>query len=149
MHRWLAVGVSCLMVGVAMAQEAQAPSYTRGDNPFQGEFAIELGKPVTLNVEVQGVRLRTLTLTPTAEVVPGKEIRCDVLLDGENAGDAKATITTILLLEDSDSQALERVTPDSFRVRGGRTFEDTERVKVTGDALNAARKVYVFIEIQT
>ena len=131
--------------GVANAQGA-AP-YTPSENPFQGDYAITLGRPVALHVEVVGIRLDSLTLRTPAEIKAGEPVRCDVVVAGHNAGERKAELTIVLLLEDRDVKALERVALEPFKVKSGKDFSESQQVDVGADALAAASRVYVFVQV--
>ncbi|HVN77250.1 MAG TPA: hypothetical protein VMT19_13110 [Thermoanaerobaculaceae bacterium] len=145
MRRVIFALVFALVAGTLCAQEA--PVYARGENPFQGDFPFALGQPINLNVDVEGVRLDAVTVSARGEVRAGEKVRCETLLAGNNTTDKKPTLTMVLLLEDADGKALEKVTFDQFRAKAGKEFQERQRVVITGEALAAAHKVYVFVQI--
>ncbi len=137
-----------MVASVAGALYGQGtPTYTPVENPFQGDFAFTLGQPVSLRVDIQGVRLDNLTVTALAEARPGQKLKCEAVLAGDNSTDKKATLTPVLLLEDASGRALEKVSLDPFKVKTGREFQERQKITVEGDSATAARKVYVFIQV--
>ena len=145
MRRLILALVVALVAGVVCAQEG--PPYAPGENPFQGEYAFVPGQPIGLHVVVEGVQLAEVTLTPLAELRTGEKVKCDVVVAGNNTTNKKATLTTVLLLEDADSKGLARVTLEPFKTKAGKPFQEDQRLVVAGEALAGARKVYVFIQI--
>ncbi len=147
MRRFMLVAtMSALMTLPAWGQDA--PAFTRTSSPFQNEYELTLGRPVQLRVDIVGVRVDTLTVTPAAEVEAGKEIRTEFTVAGDNSASDKATVSAVLLLEDADGHGLERVTLDPFRVRGERSFDERQTIRVAGEALAAAAKIYVLLEVE-
>lgn len=146
MRRFMLVAtISALMTLPAWGQDA--PAFTRSSSPFQDEFALTLGMPIQVRVDIVGVRVETLTVTPAADVVAGKQIRTEFAVVGENSASDRATVSAVLLLEDADGHGLERVTLDPFRVRGERSYDERQTVRIPGEALAAAAKVYVLLEV--
>jgi hypothetical protein len=146
MQRFIcAIFVALAAAGVSQAQGA-AP-YAPSDNPFQGDYALALGRPVTLRVEVAGVRLDSLTVQAPAELKAGEPVRCDVSVAGHNAGERKVELTVVLLLEDRDVKALERVALEPFKVKSGKDFNEAQKLDIGADALAAASRVYVFVQV--
>ncbi|MCX7894895.1 MAG: hypothetical protein N2447_02930 [Thermoanaerobaculum sp.] len=140
------VVVLILGLGVGWAQEE--PSFQVVENPFQEEYALKLGEPVKLYVEVEGTRFADFTLTPQGNVEPGKTIKAQVMINGTRTASSRAEIVPVFLLEDANGKSLERVSPAPFKVRGSRPFEYRDTVNVSGDALAAAAKVWVYLEIR-
>ncbi|HUK11989.1 MAG TPA: hypothetical protein VLW17_01705 [Thermoanaerobaculaceae bacterium] len=147
MGRVIAAAATILVASAALAQEPTG--YAPGENPFQAEYAFGLGRPIQLRVEVLGVRFDAVTLSALDEVKPGAKVKCETLFTGTNAGDKKATLTMVLLLEDADGHNLERLTLDSFKVKAGKPYEERQKTQVSGDALAATAKVYVFVRVDT
>ena len=147
MRRFMLVAtMSAVMTLPAWGQEA--PAFARSSSPFQDEYELTLGRPVQVRVDIVGVRVDTLTVTPAAEVEAGKEVRTEFALSGDNSASDRATVTAVLLLEDADGHGLERVTLDSFRVRGERSFDERQTLRVPGEALAGAAKIYVLLEVE-
>ncbi len=145
MRRVVFALVSALIAGASVAQ--QAPAYASGENPFQGDFAFKLGEAVGVHVDIQGVRLDTVTVTALGEVRPGEKVKCEAVVAGNNTADKKASLTVVLLLEDANGKGLEKVALDTFKVKSGKEFQERQKVTVEGDTLAAARKVYLFVQI--
>ena len=145
MRRVVFALVAAMVAGALVAQET--PAYAPADNPFQRDFAFVLGQAVDLHVDIQGVRLDTVTVAAPGEARPGERVKCEAVLAGNNTADKKATLTTVLLLEDADGKALEKVALDPFRVKAKREFQERRKVTIAGDALAAARKVYLFVQV--
>ncbi len=145
MRRLVFALVAALVAGASVAQET--PTYAKGENPYGGEYPFAPGQPVALRVDVQGVRLDTLTVTPLGEVRPGEKVKCEAVLAGSNSLDKKATLTAVALLEDADGKSLEKIPLEAFKVRSAREFQERQKVTVEGDALAAARKVYLFVQV--
>ena len=137
--------VVALAAGGAMAQDT--PAYAPGENPFQGDYAITIGQPVVVRVDVQGVHLDGVTVTPLAEVKSGEKVKCEVAVDGANTAERKAELTTVLLLEDGNGKPLERVTLDAFKVKPGREFRERQRLQVDAATLTEAKRVYLFVQV--
>jgi hypothetical protein len=136
---------AALVAGIAWAQAS--PAYAPAENPFQGEYAFTLGQPVELRVEVEGVRLDNVAVTALQEVRAGESVKCEVRVVGSSVAAKKATLTTVLLLEDRDGRGLERISLDLFRVKSGKPFDEKQKIRVGGDALTGASKVYVFVQL--
>lgn len=146
MRQLMMAAVVCVMVAwPAGAQDA--PAFTPSSSPFQEEYELTLGRPVQVRVDIIGVRIATLTVTPAAEVEAGREIRTEFAFTGENSAADRATVNAVVLIENADGHALERVTLDSFRVRGERSFDERQTVRVAGDSLAAAARVYLLLEV--
>ena len=111
------------------------------------ELPFVLAQPVALKVEVEGVRFDAVTVTPIEDMRSDGPVRCSVELAGENAGEHKARVSMVLLLEEESGRALDRVKLDEFKSRYGRPFDETQRRDVPGEALGVAQKVYVYIEV--
>jgi len=144
MKRVIFALVAALVAGSVCAQEA--PAYAPGENPFQGDYAITIGQPVVLRVDVLGVRLKDVTVTPIGEVRSGEKVKCDVTITGANTAAKKADLTTVLLLEDGDGKGLERVSLDPFKVKSGKEFRERQRLSIEAATLTGARRVYVFVQ---
>jgi len=145
MRRGIFALVGARGAGALFAQES--PTYAPGDNPFQGDFNFTPGQAIGLHVDIQGVRLDSVTLSALGDVRPGEKVKCEVVVAGNNTSNKKATLTAVLLLEDADGKALEKVALDLFKAKAGKEFQDRQKLSVGGDALAGARKMYLFIQI--
>jgi hypothetical protein len=138
------MGAMALMLAVpALAQDA---GYATGENPFQAEYPFTAGQPIALKVRVQAVDFDTLTLAP--EPPSGDTASCLITLDGTNQGDRKVTLTGVVLLEDANGRALERLTMAQFRVKPGRPFTRREGLTLRAASVTAAAKVYLFLRVE-
>lgn len=147
-HKRALEGVACtlaalVIAGLAVAQEGYAPA----ENPFQADYAFRLGEPITVRVEVLGVRLDTFTLTAQQEPRAGETVKCEAQLLGSNVADKKAALTVVLLLEDAGGRGLGRVALEPFRAKPGKAFDETQRVTADGSALAAATRAYLFVQV--
>ena len=144
----LSVALSLVML-LGLLVASPGPAGTPAENPYQAEFEFALGKPVEMRVDVEGVSLESILVTARDVVRPGESVKCDVEFVGNNASDKKVTLTTVLLLEDAEGKGLSqgRVSLESFKVKGGRTFDDKQTITVPGDVLSQATKVYVLVEV--
>jgi hypothetical protein len=141
----IAALAAVLAVGFASGQEDSG--YATAENPFQGDFPLVVGQPLVLRVDVLGVHLDGVTVSALGEARAGQRSRCEVTVAGTNTGDKKPLVTAVLLLEDADDKPLERLTLDPFKVKPGKPFQEKQRLAVAGDALLAARKAYLFIQL--
>ena len=145
MHRVVAVLVVVLVAGVAVAQ--QPGSYTPAENPYQADLAFTSGKPIDLFVEIEGVRLDGIVVLPGGDARAGEQVECDIQVVGVSVAEKRATINTVILLEDAEGKPLERETLDPFRVKAGKPFDEKQKRAVSGSALINAAKVYVLVQV--
>ena len=145
MHRVITRLALAIATVAVFGQEM--PSYALGENPFQGDYALTIGEPVVLRAEVEGIWIDELTVTSLAAVKPGEKIKCEVSIAGMNKTDKKAHLTSVLLLEDGEGKALERVTLDPFKAKPGKQFREKKKLVIANDTLAFAHRVYVFIQV--
>lgn len=138
--------VLALLAGAMSAQEA--PAYTRVGNPYQADFAFKVGQPVGLRVEVAGLLLSDITVAPRHEIEAGKRIKCSVVVHGMGPSEQRVTLHIVLLLEDAGKRGLERIDLDPFRVKAGKAVDREETVKIGGDTLLGASRIYLFAEVE-
>ena len=143
LHGVARVLTALVIAGLAVAQEGYAPA----ENPFQADYAFRLGEPITLRVEVLGVRLDTFTLTAQQEVRAGETVKCQAQLVGSSVAEKKATLTVVLLLEDARGNNLGRVPLELFKAKPGKAFDEKQKVTAEGDALTGATRVYLFVQV--
>ena len=141
-------GVTCalaalVIAGLAVAQQGYAPA----ENPFQADYAFRLGEPITLRVELLGVRLDTFTLTAQPETPAGETVKCQANLVGSSVAEKKATLTTVLLLEDAAGRGLGRVALEPFKAKPGKPFDEKQKVTAGASALAGATRVYLFVQV--
>ncbi len=145
MRVFVAVGASILVAMTAAAQET--PAFKVSENPYQEELPFAVGQPVRLLVDVDGVRFTTLTVTPRGET-KGGEVTCEVSLDGTNQRPGKVEVSGVLLLEDARGKGIERLPLEAFKAKGGKDFNESFRVSLRAETLQAAERVYVFLELK-
>ena len=137
----------CMTVAIG-AQDAE---FRAADNPYQEEFAYQLGQELTPNVEIEGVRWMSVRLRPRdeGEIDPEKD-DVDVVLSVafDNRGTDDARVQVIVLLEDDAGRPLDRLSVDPIRVRDGRTQEADEKFRVPGASLLAVGRIYLFLELE-
>lgn len=141
-------GVACALAALVIAAVGVAQvGYAPAENPFQADFAFRLGEPITLRVEVLGVRLDTFTLTAQQNVRVGETVKCQAQLVGRSVAEKKATLTTVLLLEDARGNNLGRVPLAPFKAKPGKPFDEKQTVTAEGKALAGATRVYLFVQV--
>jgi hypothetical protein len=145
MKRVILAFVVALVAGAVWAQET--PTYAPGENPFQGDYAITIGQPVVLRVDVEGLRIDDVTVTPLGEVKSGEKVKSEVVVTGTNTAGKKADLTVVLLLEDGNGKGMERVSLDSFKVKSGKQFRERQKLPIEAATLTDAKRVYVFVEV--
>jgi hypothetical protein len=101
-------------------------------------------------VDVEGVRWSRLWVGAKEgkEIEAGKEVPVMVEMTFENVSTSSADLLVILLFEDADHNALDRVELDPFKARDGRVTEERQKLKLDGDVLLAAEGVYVYMEVR-
>ncbi len=145
MQRVLAGVAALLLAGVGGAQEPSG--YPSKENPFGADYAFELGKPIQLHVNVEGVSFDSVTVVALQEVKAGTKVKCEVQFSGAGAAEKKATVTSVLLLEDATGKGLERLTLDTFKVKPGKPLDEKQRLSAGAESLSGATKVYVYIQV--
>ena len=133
-----------LVVLVAVMVSAQA---RRVENPYQGDHAFELGRPLELRVVIAGIRVDAIHIEPLETVASGREVQCEIRITGAHTGKRRAEVEISLLLENQRRRALDRINLAPFRIRPGREFEEAQRFRVNGAALQQAVVVFVLVEV--
>ena len=135
----------CLAASPAVAQDAD---YTAAANPFQDDFEYEIGADLRPLVAVDGVSWTRFAVRPRSdrEYDPAKEVPLLVEVDVLNNGDS-AAVLLIVLFEDENGNALDRLELDNIKVGRGRLREEIQKHKVTGSVLGATRRLYLFFEV--
>jgi len=137
-----------LIVALGITVSEVPGQHQASGSPFQADYPFTVGSRLELRVEVEGVQVDWLEVTPLEEISPAREVQCSVVVSGSNVGDRRAEIEVVLILESDAQRALERITMAPFRVRSGRDFEETQRFRVTGSKLRQARRVFVDVEVK-
>lgn len=138
-----------LAVAVSPAS-AQSPPWRVVDNPYQEDIEYEVGSDYSPMVEVEGIQWRSFSLErPDFNLVEDDEIvASELVLEFENRRDKSARILVILLLEDENGAPLDRIEAKPFKLAAGRLKERKETARLTAGDLKAARKVYLFFEVE-
>jgi hypothetical protein len=140
------LGVVFALLAVAVSGQ-EATDYTTAENPFQAEYAVPAGQPITLRVDIQGVMIESIAIDVPASLPADGNADCTVRITGANEAGRKVQVAAVLLLEDADSQALERLTLSPFRVKSKRPIAAAERLEARASSLAAMKRVYVFLKI--
>ena len=133
----------------AAGQQKTPPAPVKVGNPYQGEIACRLGDTVNPNVNVDGVVWRSLAVQQVGhkKLVSGKAIKTRIEIVLENTRDRRAKATIVLLFEDEQGNALDRVELNPIAVSGGAMKTARQKVKIQADVLTAMRKIYLFAEV--
>ena len=137
--------VLALVAVAATAQEAT--DYTTVENPFQGEYALTVGQPLTIRVDIQGVLIDSITVASPAALTADGTVDCTVTVAGANESARKVSVTVVLLLEDANSQALERLSLAPFKVKSRSPINAQQKVEVQAASLAATQRAYLFLKV--
>ena len=139
-----------LALACATPLSAQDDTARQSPNPYQEEIAFELGQPLAVNVEVEGVRWSTVRVSPPEgeQPAPGVDGTVVVDLSFDNRSRRGVDLVVALLLEDEGGAPLQRLNCPEVRLGGGKAREFRHSFTAPGDVLLAARRVYLFLEIQ-
>jgi hypothetical protein len=143
-------------VAVVLALACAAPLAAQGDatrqspNPYQEEIAFELGRQLAVNVEVEGVRWVAVRVAPPEGEQPAPGVDGTVLVDlsFDNRSRRGVDLVVALLLEDEKGAPLQRLSCPEVHLGGGKAREFRHSFTAPGDVLLAARRVYLFLEVQ-
>jgi hypothetical protein len=143
-QRVMAALAAALIAGVVSAQSP--PGYATADNPFQGDYAFALGSAIAIKADVKGLLLDSVTVSTSEQVRAGAKVKCQVRVQGRNRLGNKATLKTILLLENAAGRGIEKLELNPFKAKSARAFDEQQSVEVAGDSLRASVSVYIFIQ---
>jgi hypothetical protein len=134
----------------AVAALASAQEFAQSTSPYQGEFPYAVDTELQPAVEVEGVRLRLVRVTPknADDVRSGAEVASFVLFDLENVREQDAAVSVVVLLEDELGNPLERIECDPVKVQAATAKSFRHKTKIQGDTLLQTRKVYLFCEVE-
>jgi hypothetical protein len=146
--RRAAAVVLALACGAPLA--AQDDAARQSPNPYQEEIAFELGRPLAVNVEVEGVRWVAVRIAPPEGQQPAPGVDGTVLVDlsFDNRSRRGVDLVVALLLEDEGGAPLRRLSCPVVHLGGGKAREYRHSFIAPGDVLLAARRVYLFLEVQ-
>jgi hypothetical protein len=139
-----------VVVACAAPLAAQDDAVRTAPNPYQEDVAFELGRELAVNVEVEGVRWMAVRVAaPGGEQPrPGVDGTVSVDLRFDNRSKRGVDLVVALLLEDEQGAPLQRLSCPDVHLGGGKAREFRHSFTVPGDALLAARRVYLFLQVQ-
>jgi hypothetical protein len=133
---------------ITPSASAQDADYTAVSSPYQDDFDYRIGADLRPRVAVDGVRWIRFSIKPKndREYEPSKPAPVTIEVDVLNNGDS-ADLLLIILFEDEDGTALDRLELDKIKAGRGRLREEVQKHKVTASVLEATRKIYLFFEV--
>jgi hypothetical protein len=139
-----AFGVALLATWVGAQDVEQVAS------PYQGEYPYTIGTDLTPPVSVEGVHIDAIRVAPRqeGEIAADRDIEVEVTSTFTNNGAKTVRVLVVLLLEDGQGNALERLEMPSVRVPSEKTRSGNERFTVRGRIVLDTQKVYLFCELQ-
>ncbi len=145
----LVCGMQAWAGSPATGQQKTLPPPAKTSNPYQGEVACRFGDTVSPNVDIDGVVWHALAVREVGhrKLVSGKAIKTRIEVVLENTRNRRAKADIILLFEDEQGNALDRIELDTISVSSGATKTARQKVKIQADVLTAMRKIYLFAEI--
>jgi hypothetical protein len=146
--RRAAAVVLALACGAPLA--AQDDAARQSPNPYQEDRPFELGRELAVNVEVEGVRWVAVRVAPPEGQQPAPGVDGTVLVDlsFDNRSRRGVDLVVALLLEDEGGAPLRRLSCPVVHLGGGKAREYRHSFMAPGDVLLAARRVYLFLEVQ-
>ena len=141
----VALVVLVCAIGTAAAQDRD---YSPVASPFQEDFEYRVGAELRPRVEVDGVRWMRFSVQPRTdrEYESDKAVPVTVEVDLNNTGDG-ADVLVIILFEDENGAALDRLELDGIKAGRDRLREVAQKHKVTASVLENTRRVYLFFEV--
>ncbi len=149
MRRGVLVTVVLLTVGLIGSATAQEDEYRAVDSPFQDDFEYRINTDLQPMVEVDGVRWTRFGI----HTKEGREIEADksmpitVELEFVNSNQRRVKVLVIVLLENSGGGPLDRIECKPVSASTNRLKKSVQRFKLSGNVLEATRRVYLFIEV--
>jgi hypothetical protein len=139
-----------LALACAAPLAAQDDGVRQSPNPYQEELAFELGRPLAVNVDVEGVRWAGLRIAPLEGEQPAPGVNATVVVDlsFDNRSRRGVDLVVALLLEDGEGAPLQRLSCPEVHLGGGKAREFRHSFTAPGDVLLAARRVYLFLEVR-
>lgn len=139
-----------LALACATPLAAQDDTARQSPNPYQEEIAFELGRPLAVNVEVEGVRWVAVRVAPPEGEQPAAGVEGTVLVDlsFSNLSRRGVDLVVALLLEDEGGAPLQRLNCPEVHLGGSKAREYRHSFTAPGDVLLAARRLYLVFEVQ-
>ena len=137
-------GVALLATWVGAQDVEQVAS------PYQAEYPYAVGTDLTPQVSIEGVQIDAIRVAPReqGEVAADRDVEIEVTSTLTNNGAKTVHVLVVLLLEDGQGNALERLEMPSVRVPSEKTRSGNERFTVRGRIVLDTEKVYLFCELQ-
>ncbi|HOC41396.1 MAG TPA: hypothetical protein PKJ99_00155 [Thermoanaerobaculales bacterium] len=147
---WRAVVAAVMALAGAVPLAAQDDAPRRSPNPYQEDVAFELGRELAVNVEVEGVLWAAVRVSvPEGEQpAPGVDSTALVSLRFENRSKRGVDLVVVVLLEDESGARLQRLACPEVHLGGGKTRDFLHSFTAPGADLLAARRVYLFLQVQ-
>jgi hypothetical protein len=148
-HRGTIMAAALLVLsGLYTPTAAQQNDFTAVENPFQQEIEYEIGDDLRPGVEVDGVRwIRFAIRTRNDRQYPAdKPVPVNVEIDLLNRADS-ADVLIIVLFEDENGTALDRLELDPIDAKQDRLREVVQKHKITAAVVEATRRIYLFLEV--
>jgi hypothetical protein len=136
------------LLSVLWAVWSPAADPTAAHSPYQGEIAFQLGQPLDPGVNIDGVIWSDVQVTPKGKLTSGRPVKTEVVLGFKNTSPQDVRILVILLFEDEQGEALDRVEIKPASLSAGKARRFKQRLKIQSDVLSSARKLYLFCEVQ-
>jgi hypothetical protein len=140
-----------LLLVAAVPVAAQEGEFEQVANPFQDGYSYDIGDDLAPNVEIDGVRWRSVRIATKGDrdIEPDKNVAITVDLEFESLRDDAVDVLVIVLLEDDLGNGLERLRCDPpFKLAPGSLKEPQFKFKVAGRNLLGTRNLYLFCELQ-
>ncbi len=135
-------------ISITPLAAAQDADYAAVPSPFQEDFDYRIGGDLRPRVAVDGVRWIRFSIRPRSdrEYESTKPVPVTVEVDVLNNGDS-ADVLLIVLFEDENGTALDRLELGTIGAGRGRLKEEVQKHKVPASVIEATRKVYLFFEV--
>jgi hypothetical protein len=133
-----------------LASWAGAQDVEQVASPYQSEYPYTIGTDLTPQVSVDGVHIDAIRVAPRqeGEIAADRDVEVEVTSTFTNNRPKTVHVLVVLLLEDEQGNALDRLEMPSVRVPSGKTRSGGERFTVRGRVVLDTQKVYLFCELE-
>jgi len=138
------------MVGLIGSATAQEGEYRAVDSPFQDDFEYRINTDLQPMVEVDGVRWTRFGIHTKEgrEIAADKSMPITVELEFVNSNQRGVKVLVIVLLENSGGGPLDRIECKPVSASTNRLKKSVQKFKLSGNVLEATRRVYLFVEVE-